>query len=215
MEAAARSAPYRVGLTGSIASGKSTVARRLKDRGIPVIDLDKVGHEVLRKRHEAFEPVFEAFGAQILGKDGEIDRKKLGAIVFADPAARERLNQIVHPKIRDEEARRVAGMAEAGAIAVVTEAALLVETGQRARFDFLVVVGCAPEIQIARLLKRDHCSLAEAQQRIESQLSFEQKRLEADWVIDTSGEKERTFAETDRLAEEIRARARARAVASV
>ena len=215
MGAAARSAPYRVGLTGSIASGKSTVARRLKDRGIPVIDLDKVGHEVLRKRHEAFEPVLEAFGAQILGEDGEIDRKKLGAIVFADPAARERLNRIVHPKIRDEEARRAAGMAEAGAIAVVTEAALLVETGQRSRFDFLVVVGCTPEIQIARLMKRDHCSLAEAQQRIGSQLSFEQKRLEADWVIDTSGEKEHTLAETDRLAAEIRTRAGARAVASV
>ena len=74
--------PYRVGITGSIASGKSTVARRMKDQGIPVIDLDKVGHEVLRKRHEAFEPVVEAFGEGILGPDGEIDRKKLGALVF-------------------------------------------------------------------------------------------------------------------------------------
>ena len=201
------STSYRVGLTGSIASGKSTVARRLKDRGIPVIDLDKVGHEVLRRRHEAFEPVLAAFGEGILGPDGEIDRKKLGALVFADEAARERLNQIVHPRIRDEEARRVSAMEEAGVLAVVTEAALLVETGQRGRFDFFVVVGCSPEIQIARLMKRDGGTVAEAKRKIESQLSFEQKREQADWVIDTSGEKSHTVAESDRLAEEIRARA--------
>ena len=203
--------PYRVGITGSIASGKSTVARRLKDRGIPVIDLDKVGHEVLRKRHEAFEPVVEAFGEGILGEDGEIDRKKLGALVFADPAARERLNQIMHPRIRAEESRRIDAMAEAGETAVATEAALLIETGQRRRFDLFVVVGCAPEIQTARLIKRDGCTAEEAKQRIESQLSFERKKTEADWVIDTSGEKEITLTETDRLAEEIKRRAAARA----
>lgn len=203
--------PYRVGITGSIASGKSTVARRLKDRGIPVIDLDKVGHEVLRRRHEAFEPVVEAFGEGILGDDGEIDRKKLGAVVFADPGARERLNQIMHPRIRAEEARRIEAMALAGEAAVATEAALLIETGQKSRFDFFVVVGCAPEIQIARLMKRDHCTAEEARRRIESQLSFEEKKTQADWVIDTSGEKEATLAETDRLAEEIKRRAAERA----
>ncbi len=200
---------YRVGLTGSIASGKSTVARRLKDRGIPVIDLDKVGHEVLRRRHEAFEPVVAAFGEGILGPDGEIDRKKLGALVFADEAARERLNRIVHPCISDEEARRVSAMEEAGVVAVVTEAALLIETGQRGRFDFFVVVGCSPEIQIARLMNRDGGTVAEAKRKIESQLSFEQKRALADWVIDTSGERSHALAEADRLAEEIRARASA------
>lgn len=203
--------PYRVGITGSIASGKSTVARRLKDRGIPVIDLDKVGHEVLRRRHEAFEPVVEAFGEDILGDDGEIDRKKLGAVVFADPRARERLNQIMHPRIRAEEARRIEAMTAAGETAVATEAALLIETGQKKRFDFFVVVGCAPEIQIARLMKRDHCTADEARRRIESQLSFEEKKAHADWVIDTSGEKDSTLAETDRLVEEIRRRAAARA----
>jgi len=203
--------PYRVGITGSIASGKSMVARRLKERGIPVIDLDKVGHEVLRKRHEAFEPVVEAFGEGILGDDGEIDRKKLGALVFADPAARERLNQIMHPRIRAEESRRIEAMAEAGETAVATEAALLIETGQKGRFDFFVVVGCAPEIQIARLMKRDHCTVEEAKRRIESQLAFEEKKAHADWVIDTSGEKVATLAETDRLVEEIKRRAAERA----
>ena len=202
--------PYRVGLTGSIASGKSTVARRLKDRGIPVIDLDKVGHEVLRRRHEAYEPVVAEFGEEILGPDREIDRKKLGALIFADRAARERLNQLMHPRIRDEEARRVSAMAEAGEAAVVTEAALLIETGQRKRFDFFVVVGCSSEIQIARLIKRDGGAAEDAKRKIESQLSFAEKKAEADWVIDTSGEKDHTLAEADRLAEEIKARAAAR-----
>ncbi|MEO8359642.1 MAG: dephospho-CoA kinase [Vicinamibacteria bacterium] len=206
----ASTTPLRVGLTGSIASGKTTVARRLKDRGIPVIDLDKVGHEVLRKRHEAFEPVVQAFGEDILGPDGEIDRKALGAVIFNDAAARERLNKIVHPKIRDEEARRFAAMAESGVVAVVTEAALLIETGQRSRFDFFVVVGCTPEIQIDRLLKRDGCSVEEARKRIATQLSFEEKKAEADYVIDTSGAREDTLALADKLAEEIKVRAAAR-----
>lgn len=204
---AALNKPYRVGLTGSIASGKSTVARRLKDRGIPVIDLDKVGHEVLRRRHEAFEPVVAEFGDSILGPDGEIDRKKLGQVVFQDSSARERLNAIMHPKIRDEEARRVQAMADDGVKAVVTEAALLIETGQKERFDFFVVVGCDPEIQKARLMKRDGSTAEEARRRIEAQLSFEEKKAKADWVIDTSGEKESTLLETDRLAEEIVRRA--------
>jgi dephospho-CoA kinase len=203
------SPPYRVGLTGSIASGKSTVARRLKAKGIPVIDLDKVGHEVLRRRHEAFEPVLAEFGEGILGPDGEIDRKRLGALVFARPEARERLNEIMHPRIREEEARRISAMAEAGAVAVVTEAALLIETGQKPRFDMLVVVGCAPEIQVARLIKREQCTVEEAMRRIGAQLSFEEKKAQADWVIDTSGEKEATLAASDRLAEEILRRAAA------
>ena len=204
---------YRVGLTGSIASGKSTVARRLKDSGIPVIDLDKVGHEVLRRRHEAFEPVVAAFGEGILGPDGEIDRKKLGAVVFADAAARERLNRIMHPIIRNEEARRVAAMAESGVVAVATEAALLIETGQKDRFHMLVVVGCAPEMQIARLMKRDGGTAEDAKRKMEAQLTFEEKKAHADFVIDTSGEKKETLAQADRLAEEIRARAGAAAAA--
>jgi dephospho-CoA kinase len=200
---------YRVGLTGSIASGKTMVARRLKDLGIPVIDLDKVGHEVLRRRHEAYEPVVEAFGEGILGDDAEIDRRKLGALVFGDPKARERLNRIVHPRIRDEEARRVAAMAESGVPAVVTEAALLIESGQRDRFDFFVVVGCAPAIQLARLLTRDGCTEDEARRRIAAQLSFEEKKASADFVIDTSADKNRTLLEADRLAAEIKTRAAA------
>ena len=202
--------PLLVGLTGSIASGKSTVARRLKDSGIPVIDLDKVGHEVLRRRHEAFEPVVAAFGDGILGDDGEIDRKKLGAIVFADPLARARLNAIVHPKIRDEERRRTASMAEKRVDAIATEAALLIETGQRDRFDFFVVVGCDSATQVGRIRNRDGIGEAEARARMSAQLSFEEKRKFADWVIDTGGTMEATRAAADALVVEIRRRVSAR-----
>lgn len=207
--------PYRVGLTGSIASGKSTVAKRLQERGLPVIDLDTVGHEVLRRGGTAFAPVVAAFGETILGDDGEVDRKKLGAVVFREAAARERLNAIIHPKIREDEARRVAVLAAQGAVAVVTEAALLIETGQRPRFDMFVVVGCDPAIQIARLMKRDGCSEEEARRKVDAQLSFEEKKKSADFVIDTSGEKEHTFAEADRLAAVIRDRAALKAAAVV
>lgn len=205
--------PYRVGLTGSIASGKSTVAKRLEERGLPVIDLDKVGHDVLRRGGTAFAPVLAAFGESILGSDGEVDRKKLGAVVFRDASARERLNALIHPKIREDEARRVAVLAAQGADAVVTEAALLIETGQRPRFDMFVVVGCDPAIQVARLMKRDGCSEEEAKRKVSAQLSFEEKKKAADFVIDTSGEKERTFAEADRLAAFIRERAALKAAA--
>lgn len=183
------------------------MARRLKASGIPVIDLDKVGHEVLRKRHEAFEPVVSEFGEGILGPDGEIDRKLLGALVFADPAAREKLNLIMHPKIRAEEARRVAAMADSGVVAVATEAALLIETGQKDRFDLLVVVGCSPEIQIARLMKRDGGTAEDATRKTRAQLTFEEKKSHADFVIDTSGEKDETLAQADLLVAEIKSRA--------
>lgn len=206
--------PYRVGLTGSIASGKSTVAKRLQERGLPVIDLDKVGHEVLLRGGSAFEPVLAEFGDAILGAFGEVDRKKLGAVVFRDRAARERLNAIIHPKIREDEAKRVAVLAAQGAVAVITEAALLIETGQRPRFDLFVVVGCDPAIQIARLMKRDGCTDEEARRKVGAQLSFDEKKKSADFVIDTSGEKEHTLAEADRLATLVLDRAASRVARS-
>jgi|JI8StandDraft_1071087.scaffolds.fasta_scaffold229115_2 dephospho-CoA kinase len=206
--------PYRVGLTGSIASGKSTVAKRLQERGLPVIDLDKVGHEVLLRGGSAFEPVLAEFGDAILGAFGEVDRKKLGAVVFRDRAARERLNAIIHPKIREDEAKRVAVLAAQGAVAVITEAALLIETGQRPRFDLFVVVGCDPATQIARLMKRDGCTDEEARRKVGAQLSFDEKKKSADFVIDTSGEKEHTLAEADRLATLVFERAASRVARS-
>lgn len=206
--------PYRVGLTGSIASGKSTVAKRLQERGLPVIDLDKVGHEVLLRGGSAFEPVLAEFGDAILGAFGEVDRKKLGAVVFRDRAARERLNAIIHPKIREDEAKRVAVLAAQGAVAVITEAALLIETGQRPRFDLFVVVGCDPATQIARLMKRDGCTDEEARRKVGAQLSFDEKKKSADFVIDTSGEKEHTLAEADRLATLVLDRAASRVARS-
>lgn len=202
------SSVLRVGLTGPIASGKSTVAARLREHGIPVIDLDRVAHDLMRRDGPAFGPVVAAFGTGILAADGGIDRRVLGAIVFGDEAARLRLNGLVHPLVREEESRRADALASDGARVIVTEAALLIETGQFARFAERVVVGCDPETQRSRLIARDGLSAEEAERRIRAQMTFEEKRKHASRVIDTSGPLEDTLRATDALAEELLARAR-------
>lgn len=191
---------YRVGLTGSIAAGKSTVARRLREHGVPVLDLDQIAHDIMRRGGSAFEPVVREFGEGVLDREGQIDRKRLGAIVFADPSARARLNAIVHPLVRDEESNRVAALEVAGHRSAVIEAALLIEGGQAARFDHLVVVGCDDETQIARLMARDGISKEQARQKIAAQMSFAQKRAHAHRVIDTSGTMKETLSAADELA---------------
>lgn len=197
----------RVGLTGSIASGKSTVAARFRERGIPVIDLDVVAHELLKRGAAGYEPVVRAFGEGIVGTDGEISRKALGAIVFQNEDARLRLNSIVHPLVRKEEERRVDELVAEGARVVVTEAALLIETNQFARFDERVVAGCDARTQRARLMARDGLSAGDADRRIAAQMTFEEKRKHATRVIDTSGSLDETRGRADAVIAELHARA--------
>ena len=141
----------RVGLTGGIASGKSRVLERFAAAGFVTLDLDRVAHDVMAPGGAAHAAVLAAFGRGVRAADGSIDRKKLGPIVFGDAEARERLNAIVHPCVRDEEARRLAAVpARAGAVSV-SDAALLVESGGHLRYDRLVVVWCSPEEQLRRL----------------------------------------------------------------
>ena len=143
--------PLRIGLTGGIACGKSHVLSRLAKAGFHPLDLDRVAHEVMAPGGAAYEDVVAAFGPGILGPAGAIDRQALGAVVFRDEDARQRLNAIVHPRVWAEEARYVARWSgEAGSV-VVTDAALLVESGLHLRFDRLVVVHCPPEVQLRRL----------------------------------------------------------------
>lgn len=196
----------RVGLTGGIACGKSHVLRRFEGRGLLTLDLDLVAHQVMAHGGAAYAEVVDAFGSGILGSDGQIDRKALGAIVFADVAARERLNAIVHPHVRREEAERLAGQADGGL--AVTDAALLVETGFHLRFDRLVVVHCAPEAQLRRLTERDSLTMAEAQARIAAQMPLAEKRQFAHFEIDTSGPPEDTDRASDRLADALAVLAR-------
>ena len=198
----------RVGLTGGIASGKSRVLRRLEAGGCFTLDLDRVAHEVIAPGGAAYEDVVAAFGPAVCSPDGTVDRKALGAVVFHDPQARERLNAIVHPRVRSEEQRRTTAAAGAPDAIVVVDAALLVEAGLHLRFDRMVVVYCTPEQQLARLLARDALTPADAAARIGAQLPGAEKRRFAHFEIDSSGSPEQTDAGADALLQPLRELAR-------
>lgn len=193
----------RVGLTGGIACGKSHVLRRLAARGIATLDLDEVAHAQLAPGGAAHADVVAAFGPGILAPDGTVDRRALGAVVFSDPAARARLDSLVHPRVREEEARRAAALASGGCPVLVSDAALLVEAGAHLRFDRLVVVHCPPEEQLRRLAQRDGLTEAEARARIAAQMPVAEKRRFAHVAIETSGAEADTDAASDRLAENL------------
>jgi len=188
----------RVGLTGGIASGKTTVAAMFRARGAIILEADRIAHRLMAPGQPAYEEIVRAFGKEILSADGTIDRKRLGAIVFADAARREQLDRTVHPRVIDEQEKELARIAaEApGAVAIV-EAALLIEAGYHKQLDNLVVTWCRPEQQLERLQAKG-LSRADAERRIAAQLPAEEKRRLADYVIDCSG----SLAETERQVEQ-------------
>lgn len=193
----------KVGLTGAIATGKSTVATMFRELGCHVIDADKVAHRLIEPGAVAYEPVVREFGRGILTSDGRVDRTKLGAIVFADPARLARLNAIVHPPVLEAQDLELARIArtEPHAIAVV-EAALLIEAGYRKKLDYLVVTWCTPEQQLARLMQTDWgrgLTIEQARQRIAAQMPIEEKRRMADQEIDCSRSVEHTKAQVAAL----------------
>jgi dephospho-CoA kinase len=189
----------RVGLTGGIASGKSTVDRMLRDRDYMVFDADAIAHELLEPGQAAHDAVVRQFGREILREDATIDRGKLGAIVFADPAKRERLNAILHPRIREISDDWFARLDRPGGPAIAFEdAALILEAGLRKYFDRVIVCWCRPEQQIERLKERG-LSLEQAHRRIAAQMSMDEKRRLADDVIDCSGSLEETERQVEAL----------------
>jgi dephospho-CoA kinase len=173
----------RVGLTGGIASGKSTVADELARRGALVIDADRLAREVVEPGTAELAKVAERFPGTIV--DGRLDRAKLAAVVFADPQARGDLEQIIHPAVR-KRAAELEMSAPPGSV-VVHVIPLLVETGQESDFDLCVVVDVNHETQLTRLLARDGMTRAEAEARIGAQATREQRLAAADVVIDNSG----------------------------
>jgi dephospho-CoA kinase len=177
----------RVGLTGSIAVGKSFVASVFVELGCHVLDADQTAREVVLPGADGLKAVVEAFGAEILSPDGTLDRKQLGALVFADEEKRQRLNQLLHPIIieRQDEILREWERRDPNGIGMV-DAALMIESGGYTRFDKLIVVHCRPEAQLERLMLRDSLSRDEALRRINSQMPQEEKQKFADYLIDTS-----------------------------
>lgn len=194
----------RVGLTGGIGSGKTTVAAMLRELGCPVLEADPLAHALSEPGQPAYQEIVSEFGAEILLPDGRIDRPKLARIVFAEPAKLGRLNQILHPRIVEETERRAAEIAAACRTPfVIVEAPLLIEAGYHGRFDVLVVVWCRLEQQRERLLARGMDS-AEIDRRLAAQMPLEEKRRLADEVIDTSGTLAKTRRQVERLAEKLK-----------
>ena len=177
----------RVGLTGSIAVGKSFVASVFSELGCHVLDADQTAREVVMPGTPGLNALVQEFGREILNEDGTLDRKALGAIVFADEQKRQRLNYLLHPFIiaRQDEILNDWEREDPRGIGIV-DAALMIESGGYKRFDKLIVVHCRPEVQLERLMLRDKLSQAEAQRRIDSQMPQEEKQKFADYLIDTS-----------------------------
>ena len=189
-----------VGLTGGIASGKSTVAGMLADLGAFVVDADELAHLATSPSGAAYEQIVERFGREILDDSGAIDRARLGRLVFADPEARQALNSIVHPAVRSEAKRRIASYAVKGrAPMAIFDAALLVETGAYRDFHRLIVTRCSRETQIRRLTTRKAMTRDEAVARIDAQLPLDQKLVVAHYVIDTDTTLEQTRSQASRV----------------
>ena len=176
-----------IGLTGGIASGKSLVSQQLAERGAVVIEADKVGHEAYRQGTETYRAVVEAFGREIAGPDGEVDRRALGAKVFADPEARRRLEEIVWPAMRSLMEERLAELRTQGASVAVLEAALLIEADWLPLADEVWLVTASPETARRRLMERNGLTAEQAESRLRAQLTNEKRRAYADVVIENDG----------------------------
>lgn len=187
----------RVGLTGSIATGKSFVSKVLAELGCHLIDADETAREVVLPGSPALQEVVAEFGSDILQVDGTLDRAKLGAVVFADAAKLKVLNAILHPYIivKQDECLREWEAVDSSGIAVV-DAALMIESGGYQRFDKLVVVHCADDVQLQRLMTRNSLPREDAEKRIASQMSQAEKKKFADYLIDTTGGFEAARQET-------------------
>jgi dephospho-CoA kinase len=181
-------------LTGNIATGKSTVAAMLAERGAAVIDADKVAHQIMRRGSEVYDQIVSAFGPEVVGADGEIDRGRLGRTVFSDPRSLRRLEEIVHPMVGVEVRRRIA---EAKPFVVVIEAIKLIESGLHQICQALWVTTCPPEQQIRRLMNERSLASEDAGLRVAAQPPQAEKVSLADVVIDTSGD----IAQTQRQVE--------------
>jgi len=184
----------RAGLTGGIASGKSTVAALLRDREYQVLDADALAHELLEPGQDSYKEVTSEFGLEILSPAGAIDRRKLGTIVFSNTEKRERLNQILHPRIHDVVVKWFEALDRPGGPEMAfEEAALILEAGAQRDLDCVIVCWCRPEQQLERLKERGF-SQRDAELRIAAQMPIDRKRKLADEVIDCS----RSLEDTER-----------------
>jgi dephospho-CoA kinase len=197
----------RVGLTGGIASGKSVVCEMLRKKGCTILDADRIAHELIQRGQPCYLPVVEAFGSEILDSAAEIDRQRLGALVFSNPLLLQRLNRIVHPVvIRQIQSELDIIDSRTPGSRVIVEASVMVEAGFHTSFEYLILVSCELEQQVERLRIRNGFSEEQARLRIAAQFPLERKKPLAEWVIDNSGSLEKTQAQVDQLWEDLIAR---------
>jgi dephospho-CoA kinase len=189
-----------VGITGSIAVGKTFVCGVLRDLGFPILDADETAREVVAKGTDGLAEIVGEFGSNVLTPDGELDRKAMGKIVFADRAKRELLNAIIHPRVIEKQNEWLERQTDIAFI----DAALMIESGGYKRFDKLVVVWCDADIQLRRLMERDGLDEATAKQRIAAQMSQDEKKRFADHLIDTSKGFDDTHRQLEELVEQLR-----------
>lgn len=194
----------KVGLTGGIASGKSTIMRNFAGLGCVTVDADAIVARLYRPGQPGHEAIVRTYGREVLRPDGEIDRKKLSDLAFATPEEAKKLNALIHPIVVAEEARMMEDAAgREDDVIYIVEATLLLEAGGKLRYDKIVVVDVAPDVQISRALGRG-MTREEVTRRIAHQLPREERLRQADYVIDNSGEAEAAFAETLRVYERLR-----------
>lgn len=195
----------KIGLTGSVAVGKSFVCECLRGLGCHVLDADKTSRETVAKGTEGLAEIVSKFGDHVLQPDGELDRKKMGTIVFADEGKRQLLNSIIHPRVIEAQNNWIAEVEknDPKGIAVI-DAALMIESGGYQRFDKLIVVWCEPAIQLQRLMARDGFDENTAKMRIAAQMPQDEKKRFADHLIDTSSGFDETREQVERLISQLK-----------
>ena len=193
------------GLTGGLACGKSFVAAALEELGCYVVEADELGHQAMQPGSPAYQAIVGEFGPGIGDEDGSINRSRLAAIVFSDPEALARLNAIVHPAVQELAQRRFREIGETDPRAIVIYvAAILIETGSYRQFPRLILVTCTREQQMARAMARPGAKEADVLSRLERQLSVEEKREFADYIVDASGTTEQTLRQTKMVFEDLK-----------
>lgn len=197
----------RIGLTGGIGSGKSTVAQMLVGLGAVLVDADAIARELMEPGQEVLAKTVEAFGPSIVDAEGRLDRAALAGLVFADDSARERLNGIVHPAVRARSAELVAQAVQSPDFSgvVVEDIPLLVETGQAGRFDGVLVVEAEREVRLGRLVEVRGMAREDAEARMAAQASDGERRAVATWVVDNSGSLLETKVQVERIWAEVQA----------
>jgi dephospho-CoA kinase len=198
-----RSGTLILGLTGNIASGKSTVAKELKNRGAQLVDADLLAREVVQPGSPTLAAIAAEFGQEMLTGEGELNREQLGALIFADEGARLKLNALIHPAIAALARERLQAACCSAAPLLVYEAPLLYEVGAESHVDKVLFVRIEPQVQLKRLMARNGLTELEARQRMEAQMGQQEKAARADYVIDNSGSLEQTLAQLDQLWREL------------